>query len=239
MWDNDVNTFVLSREFKQSLRDPNLYARTDGILMLLYVDVISMWYLEDATNATIEVKGMVPETYKITLPSPARQFLGSAIHRVENSTSTVTTINLSQKAFITINLKRFNMRNAHGALTPMNPDVKLDLVEDQGEKELKDIKGYQAIVGSVVYAALATWSGISFAVASHCQFNFRQFTSHLTVVRRVFQYLKSTPDFRLHFSSTGSNNQPTGYTDSDWANDTADRKFKRGHVFLLSNRGVW
>jgi hypothetical protein len=29
----------------------------------------------------------------------------------------------------------------------MDPNVKLDLAEDRVEKELKDIKGYQAIVG--------------------------------------------------------------------------------------------
>jgi len=105
----------------------------------------------------------------------------------------------------------------------MDPNVKLDLAEDRGEKELKGIKGYQAIVGSVMYAALATRPEISFAVAALCRYNSRPFTSHLTAAKRVLQYLKSTADFRLHFNSTGSNDQLTSYTDSDWANDSADR----------------
>jgi len=50
----------------------------------------------------------------------------------------------------------------------MDPNVKLDLAEDWGEKELKDIKGYQAIVGSLMYAALVTRPNISFAVAALC-----------------------------------------------------------------------
>jgi len=116
--------------------------------------------------------------------------------------------------------------------------VKLDLAEDRGEKELKDIKGYRAIVGSLMYTALATRPDISFAVAALCQYNSRPFTSHLTAAKTVLQYLKSTADFGLHFSSTGSNDQLTGYTDSDCANDSADRKSQASHLFLLSNGAV-
>jgi len=93
-----------------------------------------------------------------------------------------------------------------------------------------------------MYAALATRPDISFAVAALCRYNSCPFTSHLTAAKRVLQYLKSTADFRLHCSSssTGSNDQLTGYTDSDWANDSADHKSQGGHVFLLSNgAGSW
>jgi len=231
---NYINSFLLSLEFTQSQADPNLYLSTDGILMLLYVDNISMLYPKDATKAAIEVKARLLEKYKITNLGPARQFLGIEIHCEEHGTG----ISLGQKAFITTILKRFNMQNAHDVSTPMDPKAKLDLAEDRGEKELKDIKGYQAIVGSLMYAALATRPDISFAVAALCRYNFRPFTSHLTAAKRVLQYLKSTANFRLHFSSSSSTNQLTGYTDSDWANDSANRKSQGGLVFLLSNGAV-
>jgi hypothetical protein len=112
------------------------------------------------------------------------------------------------------------------------------MAKDCGEKELKDIKGYQAIVGSLMYAALATRPDTSFAVAALGRYNSRPFTCHLSTAKRVLQYLKSTADFRLHFSCTGSNDQLTGYMDSDWANDSADRKSQGGYVFLLSNGAV-
>jgi hypothetical protein len=114
-------------------------------------------------------------------------------------------MSLGLKAFITTILKQFNMQNAHGASTPMDLNVKLVLAEDRGEKELKDIKGYRAIVGSLMYVALATWPDISFGVAALCRYDSRPFTSHLTAAKRVLQDLKSTADFRLHCSSTGSN----------------------------------
>ena len=187
LWNDDINIFLLSLEFTQSLADPNLYLCSDGILMLLYIHDIPMLYSEDATKAAIEVKARLSEKYKITILCPACQFLGIEIHREENGTSTstctVTGISLGQKAFITTILKRFNMQNAHGASTPLDPNVKLDLAEDRGEKELKDIKGYQAIVGSLMYAALATRPDISFAVAALCRYNSRPFSSHLAAAK--------------------------------------------------------
>jgi len=205
--------------------------------MLLYIDDISMLYPKHATKAAFKVKARLSDMSKITNLGPARQFIGIEIHREKNGTG----ICLGQKAFITTILKWFNMQIAHDVSTPMDANVMLDLAEDQGEKELKDIKGYQAIVGSLMYAALATRPEISLAVTALCGYNSRPFTSHLIAAKRVLNYLKSTANFRLHCSSsssTNSNDQLTGYTDSDWAHDSADRSSQGGHVFLLSNGAV-
>jgi hypothetical protein len=191
LWYNAINPFMLSFKLTQSQADHNLYLRSDGILMLLYVDDISMLHPKDATKAARDVKARLSEQYKITNLSAARQFLGIKIHCKENGTSN----SLGQKAFITINLKRFNMQNAHNVSTPMDHNVKLDLAEDRREEELKDITHYQAIVGSLMYAALATRPNISFAVTALCQYNSRPFTRHLTAAKRVLQYLKSTANF--------------------------------------------
>jgi len=149
--------------------------------MLLYVDDISILYLEDATKAATEVNARLSEKYKITNLRPARQFLGIEIHHEKYGTG--TGVSLGQKAFITTILKRFNMQNSCGASTPMDSNVKLDLAEDRGEKELKDIKGYQAIGDSLMYAALATRPDISFAVAALCQYNSCPYTGHLTAAK--------------------------------------------------------
>jgi len=133
------------------------------------------------------------------------------------------------------------MQTAHDVSTPRDPNLSLHLAEVRVETELNDIKGYQAIVGSLINAALATRPNISFAVAAPCQSHARAFTSHLTAANRVLQYLKSTANIRLHFrrsSTTNSNDRLSGYTDSNWANDSADRKSQGGHVFLFSNRAV-
>ena len=66
-------------------------------------------------------------------------------------------VSLSQLAFIRTILKCFGMEKAHQAQTPLDTHVKLD--EIGGNKTPlydKDMKLYQAIFGSLMYAALAT-----------------------------------------------------------------------------------
>jgi hypothetical protein len=142
----------------------------------------------------------------------------------------------------------------------MDPNVKLDLADDQGEKELDkgSVKHYQVIVESLMYAALATRADISYAVAALCRYNSRPCTSHMTAAMRVLHYFKATADFRLHFNGNGSGNGNgnsnrngngmgnvngngnygvVGFTDSDWASDSTDRKSQGGHVFLTCYDG--
>jgi len=63
LWHNIINTCLLSPEFTKSRADPNLYLPHDGILMVLYVDDISMLYAKDAIKAAIEVKARLSENY--------------------------------------------------------------------------------------------------------------------------------------------------------------------------------
>jgi hypothetical protein len=91
-----------------------------------------------------------------------------------------------------------------------------------------------------MYAALATWPDISYAVAALSHYNSGQFTTHMTAAKRVHQYLKSRADFRLNFNGNRIDiyNILIENSDSDWPNHIADRKSPEGHVFLASNRAV-
>jgi hypothetical protein len=178
--------------------------------MLLSVDDISLLYMEHATKAAIDVKPSLSVQYKLRNLGSSRQFLGITIHLEEIVTG--TGISHGQMAFVTNILKRFNMQNADSVSTPMNPNVKNDLTENQGEQDLNDIKVFLAIVGSLMFAAHVTLLDMSFAVAALCRYNSCPVTSLRTTTRRVRQLLISTADFRLHFrNSTGSNNVLTGY----------------------------
>jgi hypothetical protein len=99
LWHNDINAFLLSLGFTQSLADPNLYIRSDGTLILLYVDDISMTYPKAAAKAVIEVKVKLSEIYKVTNLGPACQILGIEIQHDG------TWVSLGQKAYITTILR--------------------------------------------------------------------------------------------------------------------------------------
>jgi len=130
------------------------------------------------------------------------------------------------------------MEHTHGVSTLMDPNIKLDLAEDQREKELEDITDYTAVMESLLYTALATQPDISYAVAALSRYNSRPFTSHMPAAKRVLQSLKSKADFPLHFNGIDIGNCLVEYSDSDWANVSADRKSQGGHVFLGNNGAI-
>ena len=63
---------------------------------------------------------------------------------------------------------------------------------------------------------------------------------HLTVGKRVLQYLKATADVKLVFPSTTSKEAPplVGYTDSDFTGDRADRKSQGGHIIKVYRASI-
>jgi len=77
----------------------------------------------------------------------------------------------------------------------MDPQLRLDFLEDRGEKALEDITVYQAVVGSHMHGALATQPDISYSVAALSHYNSRPFISYMTTANGVLQSLKSTANF--------------------------------------------
>jgi len=93
-----------------------------------------------------------------------------------------------------------------------------------------------------MYAAIATRQDISYAVAALSRYHSRPFTSLMTAGKRALQYLNSTANFQLHFNGNGIgicmgisigigigiiidiDNSLVGYSEFDWANDSAECK---------------
>jgi hypothetical protein len=123
-----------------------------------------------------------------------------------------------QQAYIDTILQRFEMTTAYGVQTPLDPNVHLD--GQQGGVEV-DPTQYQAIVGSLMYAALGTRPDIIYAVAALSRYNSRPLTVHLTAAKRVLHYLKTTRTAKLYYSAdangvTDGVTKLHGYTDADW-----------------------
>jgi len=129
------------------------------------------------------------------------------------------------------------MEIAHGAATPLDDKAKSDLAEEEEDREV-DPKSYQAIIGSLMYIALATRLDISFAVAALSGYNSRPFARDLTAAQRVLRYLKVTTDYHLRYHAT-SPNILICCTDSEWDINSADRKSQGGHIFISNGTISW
>ncbi|WVZ83686.1 hypothetical protein U9M48_030811 [Paspalum notatum var. saurae] len=125
-------------------------------------------------------------------------------------------------------LKKFDMGDSKPMTTPMSTNTALDVDEDG---EAVDQKEFRGMIGSLLYLT-ATRSDIQFAVCLCARYQASPRTSHRQAVKRIFKYLKFTPELGLWYSS-GSSLSLRGFSDADHAGCQIDRKSTSGTCQLL------
>eukprot|EP00795_Rhopilema_esculentum_P007133 gene7133-biopygen8536 len=144
-------------------------------------------------------------------------------------------VSLSQKQYIEKLLKRYGLQDANPVCTPLDPNVKL--VADDGNSKPVDNVQYQSMIGSLLYAAIATRPDIAQAVGALSQFNSAPTEAHLTAVKRVFRYLKGTINLSLVYKKSESK-EVTGFSDASWADDMQNRHSTTGNVFMMAGGAI-
>jgi hypothetical protein len=120
-------------------------------------------------------------------------------------------------------VRKFKMEDSKAMTTPMSTTTTLDADE---EGEHVDQKEYRSIIGSLLYL-MATRPDIQFSICLCARFQASPRTSHRQVVKRIFRYLRYTPDFGLWYSASSSL-ALHGFSDADFAGCRLDRKYTSG-----------
>ncbi len=132
-------------------------------------------------------------------------------------------------------VRRFGFEDAYTVDTPA--DLSVPLQQNDGHSQPCDKELFQQLVGSLLYAAVATRPDIAQAVAAVCRFTAAPNQVHMTAAKRILRYLKGTADFGLLYFK--SDLQPLhGYCDSDWGGDRDTRRSTTGHVFKSAGAAV-
>jgi hypothetical protein len=97
--------------------------------------------------------------------------------------------------------------------------------------EAVDQREYMSMISFLLYLT-ATRPGIQFIVGLCACFQASPRSSHRTTVKRIFRYLKHTPEFGIWYSASSSLNL-VGFSDADFAGCEIDRKSTSGtcHFF--------
>ncbi|MDG6632710.1 Ty1/Copia family ribonuclease HI, partial [Staphylococcus aureus] len=132
-------------------------------------------------------------------------------------------------------LKKFDMGEAKPLPTPMSTTTALDVDVDG---EAVDQKEYRSMIGSLLYLT-ATRSDIQFAVCLCARFQASPRTSHRQAVKRIFRYLRFTPELGIWYSAS-STLSLCGYSDADFAGCRIERKSTSGtYHFIGSSLVSW
>jgi hypothetical protein len=120
-------------------------------------------------------------------------------------------------------LKKFKMDDSKPLSTPMSTTIALDADKDG---EPVDQKEYRSMISSLLYLTV-TRPDIQFSVCLCARFQVLPRTSHRQAVKRIFRYLRYTPELGLWYSASSSLSL-LGFSDADFAGCQVDWKSTSG-----------
>ena len=227
-WYDTLSKFLLENGFTRGIIDKTLFHKKhkdDIILVQVYVDDI----IFGSTNDLLceRFAKLMQSKYEMSMMGELSFFLGLQVIQKPDG------IFICQSKYIKDLLKKYGMEEASTAKTPMPTAVKLD--QDKSGKSV-DITKYRGMIGSLLYLT-ASRPDIMFATCLCARFQADPKESHLIAVKRIFRYLKGTPNLGIWYpKDTGFN--LVGYTDSDFAGCKIDRKSTSGSCQFLGRRLV-
>jgi hypothetical protein len=222
-WYECLRDFLIANAFKVGKADPTLFTKTcDGDLFVcqIYVDDI----IFGSTNQKYceEFSRVMTQKFEMSMMSELNYFLGFQVKQLKDDTF------ISQMKYTQDLLKRFRMKDAKPAKTPMGTDGHVDL--NKGGKSV-DQKAYRSMIGSLLYLC-ASRLDIMLSVCMCARFQFDPRECHLVAVKRILRYLVATPCFGIWYPK-GSTFDLIGYSDSDYAGCKVDRKSTSGTCQFL------
>jgi hypothetical protein len=214
-WFLCINARLRSIGFRSNCADPNLYLRYDCIF-LLYVNDIRFIPFTDTTLH--EIWSALESWFKMTWLGEAKRFLNLDVVRLDDGS-----IALSQRKYVEEILERFGMETCRPAKTPLLagdqlPPIPPDAPEPAPKAELM----YQHMIGSLMYAMVATRPDLAFAVSAAGQFSWNPQPEHWVAIRHILRYLRGSAEFALVYPRQG-NLTFVGFTDADWGGNLPDR----------------
>ena len=229
LWYERLSEFLLTKLGLSKLHaDHSIFPSSAGIrgpIVTSFVDDLNIIGPKGSPMIS-EVKKQLNIAFKMVDMGLISHYLGLKVERNRDN----RTIKLSQSTYIEKVLEKFHMQNAKTTTTPMKEG---SLFRNESQASESDIKQYQAIVGSIMFAMIETRPDIAYATSVVSRHAKNPGKSHMEAAKQILRYLSATRDRGITFG--GGDLSIQGYSDSDWASDKEDRKSTSGYVFMLNN----
>jgi len=169
------------------------------------------------------------DEFEMIMMGELKFFLGVQINQSKDG------VYVHQSKYTKELLKKFKLEDCKEMNTPMHPTCNLR-IEDNGTKV--DQKLYRGMIGSLLYLS-ASRPDILFNVCLCARFQSNHRESDLTVVKRIFRYLKGTTNLGLLYRKS-LEYKLVGFCVADYAGDRIIRKSTSGNSqFLGENLISW
>jgi hypothetical protein len=247
IWNKLLDNTLKKLEFNRCNKDLCVYLYKSGnTFAILAVHVDDMLMASNSKQKLAEIKQGLSKFFRVKDLGEVNFLLGIEVTRNRQ----IGLVELSQQAYIKQLLKRFNLRDAKSAPTPLSPGI--HLTQDDcptTDEERKDMAGvpYANLIGALMYAAIGTRPDIAFAVGALSIFLSNPGRLHWNEAKRVLSYLKGMSAYAIRYHSNEpsigrvvgysrgvamqpNTNQFEGFADSDWAGCVDTRRSTSGFV---------
>jgi hypothetical protein len=142
-WYECFRDILISNAFKVGKVDPTLFTKTcNGDLFVCQIYVDDIIFGSTNQKSCEEFSRVMMQKFQISMMGELNYFLGFQVKQLKEGTF------ISQMKYTQDLLKRFGMKDAKPAKTPMGMDGHLDL--NKGGKSV-DQKAYRSMIGSLLY----------------------------------------------------------------------------------------
>lgn len=229
-WYNCLCSALRKLGFESIPSDPCIFVNHKGIVIGTWVDdlVIAGPNILDIKD----FKEKLAEIFKIKDLGEIKKILGLKVTRDRRS----RVLYLDQTSYIDKMLNDLQMRHEphHPVHIPINGyDALVPAILD--DERVPD-KVYRQFIGSITYVMANTRPDIAFATNKLAQFMADPAQYHLTAVKHLLRYLRSTKQMALRYGPEDPNLR--GYSDADYGGDKVGRKSTIGNVFMLAGGAV-
>ena len=230
-WNTTLDNQLKKMGFEQTKSDPCLYISREGGLFILAVYVDNIILATKSQQRMDEVKGQLSNEFDVKDLGELKYILGVSVIQNHEDNS----IWIGQPTYTMNIIDKFGLKDAKSVATPVVVGTKLTKAKEGDE--IFDIELYQSAVGSLQYLSMMTRPDITFAVSNVAKYCSKPTQEHWVAVKRIFRYLNGTPDYGLLYNS-GNSAECIGFSDSDWAGDSDDRKSTSGYVFQINGTAI-
>ncbi|KAK6117412.1 hypothetical protein DH2020_048868 [Rehmannia glutinosa] len=220
-----IDKYLQEKGFTKCPYEHALYIKNkdnDVLIVCFYVD--DLIFTGNNIGLFQEFKKTMIKEFEMTDIGLMAHYLGIEIKQKDDG------IFISHEGYTKEILKKFKMDDCNPINTPVECGLKL-CKDDEGNKV--DPTLFKSLVGCLRYLT-CTRPDILYAVGLVSRYMENPTTTHFKAAKRILCYLKGTIDFGL-FYSVSNDYKLVGYSDSDWAGDTDDRKSTTGFTFFMGD----
>ena len=229
VWNQRIRRYLKSIGFNQTYSDPCVYVNKDtGVLIAMWVDDLII-FGKDMTSIQ-DLKAVLNKEYEMKDLGELKYFLGIQVHRSKEQ----KLIHISQSGYIGTLLERYKMQDSNPARVPLSQGTKL--TKAAISDTLTDSSEYQSIVGSQMYAMLATRPDLAHSIQQISQHSQKPTVPHLKAASQGLRDLNGTRETGITYHGR-QGLKLEAWSDASWGAEEG-RESVSGFVFTLAGGAV-